>query len=84
MFEYKLFNQLPTWSQVEVLTKTGTIVAQRNHNGWTITLYSLDNYFVELWIKQDLEVVGSFHRSADPMEILEPYMQHIRLSDLYN
>jgi hypothetical protein len=84
MLEYKLFNRLPSWSQVDVLTKKGTVVGQRHHNEWAITLYSLNNYFVELWVKQELEIVGSFHSSANPLEILEPYMQDIQLQDLYN
>ena len=83
MLEYKLFNRLPSWSQVEVLTKKGTVMARRNHKEWSITLYSLNNYFVELWVKQDLEIVGSFHNSVNPLEILEPYMKDIQLPDFY-
>ena len=69
MLEYKLFNRLPSWSQVEVLTKNGTVVARRNYKEWSITLYSLNNYFVELWVKQNLEIVGSFHHSVNTLEI---------------
>jgi hypothetical protein len=83
MLEYKMFNRLPSWSQVEVLTQTGTVVAQRHHNGWAITLYSLNNYFVERWARQELEIVCSFQRAANPLDIMEPYMQDIQWQDLY-
>lgn len=76
-----MFHKLPSWSQVEVLAKNGTVLAQRRHKEWAITLYSLNNYFVELWVKKELEVVGSFHKSANPLAILEPYMDTIDVQD---
>lgn len=84
MIEYPLFNRLPSWSQVEVLNKKGTVVAQRTHKDWEITLYSLNNFFVELWVKPDLEIIGSFHSSVNPLAILEPYTQDIQLEDFYS
>ena len=83
MIEYPLFNRLPSWSQVEVLTTKGTVVAHRNHKDWVITLYNLNNFFVELWVKPDLEIIGSFHSSVNAMKILEPYMEDIELQDIY-
>jgi len=77
-----MFNRLPTWSQVEVLAKQGTVVAQRQHNDWTITLYVINDYFVERWVKQQLEIVGSFHQSAKPLDILEPYIDYLEVPDL--
>ncbi|KAA5541147.1 hypothetical protein [Adhaeribacter rhizoryzae] len=84
MIEYPLFNRLPSWSQVEVLTNKGTVVAQRNHKDWHITLYTLNNFFVELWEKPNLEIIGSFHSSVNPMAILEPYTQDIQIEDFYS
>jgi len=84
MIEYPLFNRLPSWSQVEVLTKKGTVVAQRNHKDWNITLYTLNNFFVELWEKPNLEIIGSFHNSVNPLAILEPYTQDIQIEDFYS
>lgn len=81
MLEYSLFNQLPAWSQVEVLKKKGNAVAQRQYKDWTISLFSLDNYFVELWVKPNLEIIGSFHRSVKPMAILEPYVDYLEIPD---
>lgn len=79
--EYNIFNRLPTWSQVETLTKEGTALVQRKHHNWEITLYSLHNYFVELWTKDGLEIIGSFYQAANPMAILEPYTDHIEIQN---
>jgi hypothetical protein len=84
MFEYNLFNQLPAWSQINVLNKKGTVVAQRQHKEYTITLYYLNNYFVELWEKQNLEIIGAFHKSVSPLAILEPYTDTIHLPQVFN
>jgi len=77
-----MFNRLPTWSQVEVLDKQGAVVAQRQHKDWTITLFSLNEYFVELWANQHLEVIGSFHKTVKPLDILEPYIDYLNIPDL--
>jgi len=77
-----MFNRLPTWSQVEVLAKQGTIVAQRQHKDWTITLFSLNDYFVEVWANQHLEIIGSFQKKAKPLDILEPYIDYLEVPDL--
>ena len=81
MIEYSMFNRLPTWSQVEVLAKQGTVVAQRHHKNWTITLFSMNEYFVELWANQQLEIIGSFHKTAKSLDILEPYMDYLEVPD---
>jgi hypothetical protein len=77
MLEHAMFDRLPVGSQIDVLAQKGTVLAQRQHKEWSITLFSMHNYFVELWAKQELEIVGSFHKTANPMEILEPYMEGI-------
>jgi hypothetical protein len=79
MLEHAMFEKLPAWSQVAVLAEKGTVLAHRRHKEWAITLYSLNNYFVERWVKQEWDIVGSFHKSASPLAILEPYMETIDL-----
>jgi len=81
MIEYSLFQGLPAWSQTEVLINKGTIVAQRQHQGWSITLYSLHNFFVERWVKNTIDITGTFHQSANILEILEPYLDNIQIQD---
>jgi len=82
MIEYSMFNRLPAGSQVAVLGKEGTVVAKRLHKGYNITLYSINNYFVELWRKENFEIIGSFHRSVSPLTILEPYLDVLEVPDL--
>lgn len=77
MLEHAMFHRLPQGSQADALAQQGTLLAQRNHKGWEITLYSLNNYYVELWAKAGLQIVGSFHKTAQPMEVLEPYLETI-------
>ncbi|MCC9167297.1 hypothetical protein [Pontibacter harenae] len=84
MQEYSMFQKLPIRSQVETLSKNGIILAQRRHKQWLITLYSLGNAYVELWAGKEVEVIGMFHSSAKPMEVLEPYIDKIDVDDLIN
>ncbi len=79
MFEHSLFHQLPIRNQVELLARQGTAIAHRNHKGWSITLYAINNYFVERWEKGGLEIVGTFKDSASPMSILEPYLDNLEV-----
>lgn len=82
MIEYTLFNRLPAGSQIAILAQKGTKVAQRNHKEWTVTLYTLHNYFVESWVKSGTEIIGTFQNSADPLAILEPYLDAIEVQHL--
>ncbi len=79
MFEHSLFHQLPVRNQVALLARQGTALAHRNHKDWRITLYAINNYFVECWEKDGLEIVGSFKNSANPVAILEPYLDNLEV-----
>ena len=82
MIEHSLFHQLPLRNQVELLARQGTAVAHRNYKGWSITLYAINNYFVERWEKSGLEIVGTFKNSASPLAILEPYLDNLEVQQL--
>ncbi|QCR22698.1 hypothetical protein [Pontibacter sp. SGAir0037] len=82
MLEFSMFKRLPLWSQAEVLMKEGTMVAQRQHLEWEITLYQLNNHFVELWSGKGLRVVGSFHQEAPALQVLDPYTDAIDVQHL--
>ncbi|ARS34539.1 hypothetical protein [Pontibacter actiniarum] len=82
MLEHSLFHRLPDWSKVEVLTKHGTALAQREQQDWTITLYSLQHNFYELWEKDGVEVISSFQATANPMAILHPYTEQIDIRNV--
>jgi len=82
MLEFSMFQRLPSWSQAEVLTKEGTLLAQRRHKDWTVSLYSLNNRFVELWTRDGLHITSSFHQDTTPLAIVEPYLEHVNVQDM--
>lgn len=81
MLEYSLFERLPFRSQTESLAKEGIVLAQRKHNSWTVTLYSLDNAFVELWSGEKAQVISTFKKTASAVAILEPYINELHIED---
>ncbi|SIT76847.1 hypothetical protein [Pontibacter indicus] len=74
MLEYSMFERLPYRSQREALKKEGTLIAQRQVNGYTIRLYTIGHTFVEVWTGTEAEVVTTFKKSANVMAVLEPYI----------
>lgn len=74
MLEYSMFERLPYRSQREALKKEGTLIAQRQVNGYTILLYTIGHTFVEVWTGTEAEVVTTFKKSANVMAVLEPYI----------
>ena len=82
MFEYSLFHRLPVWSQVEVLSRKGNLISQRQHKNYTISLYHLDQYFVEVWSKGGLRISTSFKETTRAISILEPYLENSEIKEL--
>lgn len=77
MQEYSMFERLPFRSQQEALHRGGTLIAQRTFNGCTVTLYTLGNTFVEVWISKEVEVVSTFKKTAHALAVLEAYVDNI-------
>lgn len=84
MLEYSMFERLPFRSQAESLAKDGTILAQRNYNGWEVTLYSLNGLFVELWAGKEAQVISTFKKSANAIAVLDPYIDDMNVQDFLN
>ena len=82
MLEYSMFERLPFRSQEEAIAKDGTLLAQRLHNGWTVTLYALNGSFVELWAGDEVQVYSSFKKTANAIAILEPYADGVDVRDV--
>jgi len=82
MLEYSMFERLPFRSQAEFLAKDGTILAQRNYNNWTVTLYALHHSFVEVWTGNEVQVISTFKDSANAVAILEPYIDAIDVEQI--
>jgi hypothetical protein len=77
MLEYSMFDRLPFRSQTEAIAKHGTILAQRQHNKWVVTLYEFNNTFVELWSGEQAQVYSTFKHSANKVAIFEPYLDDV-------
>lgn len=82
MLEYSMFERLPFRSQAEVIAKAGTIVASRNYKQWHVTLFELDNRFVELWTGEKVQVFSTFKDSASKIAIFEPYLDAVDVQEL--
>ncbi|MFB9864284.1 hypothetical protein [Rufibacter immobilis] len=74
MLEHSLFHKLPPWRQAEIVEQKGMALAQRQFKDWSITLFSFEHRFLEVWAKPGTEVVTSFRPGAAYMDIIEPYM----------
>lgn len=77
MQEYSMFEKLPFRSQQEALHKGGTLIAQRTFNGYTVSLYTLGNTFVERWAGKGMEVISTFKVPSNAMAVLEPYIDEM-------
>lgn len=77
-----MFERLPFRSQREALKEGGTLIAQRQVGDYTITLYTLDHVFVEVWTGKEAEVVSTFKKSAGAIAVLEPYLDEVDIQHL--
>lgn len=76
-----MFERLPFRSQAEVIARDGVVLAQRKYNQWQVTLYAVNNTFVELWAGEAVQVYSTFKRSANAATILEPYVEGVDVRD---
>ncbi|MBJ6118366.1 hypothetical protein JAO76_09195 [Pontibacter sp. BT310] len=82
MLEYSMFERLPFRKQAEIIAQNGTVVAQRNYNQWLVTLYKVNNSFVELWSGDNIQVYGAFRQQANTVAIFEPYLDKIDVQEI--
>ena len=59
-----------------MLNRQGNLISQRQHKDYTISLYHLDHYFVEVWSKGGLRIATSFRETTRAISILEPYLEN--------
>jgi hypothetical protein len=81
MLEYSLFRRLPHWSQVEELNRNGVLLAHRYLPDWKVSLYSFDNYFVEVWSGKGVKIPATFRKTANAVAILEPYLDNLEVKN---
>lgn len=76
-----MFERLPFRSQAEIIARDGTVLAQRKYNKWTVTLYAVNNSFIELWAGDEVQVFSIFKSTANAVAVLEPYIDAIDVRD---
>lgn len=74
MHEFNMFEKLPLRRQAEVIAQNGTVLSQRRYGKWVVTLYDINNSFVEHWAGGDSQVYCTFKKPTDAMAVYEPYL----------
>jgi hypothetical protein len=73
------FKELPPREKADITNQHGTYLMYRDLYGLKIKLYSIDDFFVEVWYHPELcyiQKIGAFKS----MDRLEPYLDQIELS----
>ena len=81
MLEYSMFDRLPLRRQAEIIATKGTLIAQRNYNQWVVSLYKVENAFVELWSGDTIQVYSTFREPANTIAIFDPYLDKIDVQE---
>jgi hypothetical protein len=72
------FNALNEPEQAEAIWQ-GTFLADREENGFFVRLYSLNNFYAELFYNADTNKILRL-RAFNALNELAPYLAHIRFS----
>ena len=75
------FHRLPYQDQLKVVWQRGKLVEARRIPGFWLYLYSVNAFFVEMWICQrryDVELVRVLTNTTE----LEPYIDKVSLAEL--
>ncbi|QNF35282.1 hypothetical protein HUW51_22120 [Adhaeribacter swui] len=82
MLNLKDFNHLTHLEKMVYLKKWGTYLAIRHTSVFTIKLYYVHNFYVELYFRNSCdkcEYIGNFEGTT----MLEPYLKSIKLNLSY-
>lgn len=77
------FSLLDETQQAEVLIDRGVLLTERQYKNFTIFLYQVDHFYVELYFNLRFSVMQGM-RSFEDDEALEPYLDSIDITALYN
>lgn len=77
MSEFSFLHQLPRRHQAELLARKGIFLAKRYHGESEVKLYAIEDYFVEVWARQGIEVISTFQKMTPPLAILESYVNDL-------
>ena len=76
------FTRLNETKQAEVLLAQGAFVAERMYKNFTIFLYQVNNFYVEVYHNVNFNVMQGMRCFQDD-EALQPYLEEIDISCLY-
>ncbi|HYC27657.1 MAG TPA: hypothetical protein VEB42_02560 [Chitinophagaceae bacterium] len=77
------FSLLNESSQAEVLIDRGVLLTERQYKNFTIFLYQVDNFYVEVYFNLRFSVMQGMRCFQDD-EALEPYLDSIDITALCN
>lgn len=76
--EFKLLNET---SQARTLLEKGTFLADRLYKNFSILLYQLDNFYVEVYHNLRFDIMQGM-RCFEDDDALQPYLETIDISGL--
>jgi hypothetical protein len=77
------FRLLDDDQQTEVLLDRGVFLAERLYKNFTIFLYQVDHFYVEIYHNLRFNVMQGMRSFEDDEESLQPYLDRIDISCLY-
>lgn len=78
----KDFNYMDGMAKTEVLATTGVFLAERNDGCFRITLYQVEDFYVEIYYHTTRYFYISI-RSFEEVSELFPYLNEIDISEVY-
>jgi hypothetical protein len=77
------FTLLDESEQAGILIDRGILLTERQYKNFTIFLYQVDHFYVELFFNLRYKMMQGM-RSFEDDEALDPYLESIDLTCLYN
>lgn len=76
------FQKCRLTARKKLLQDSGTHVASRYFRAYAVHLYSVSNFYVELWIRMDFDQI-CWIEIADSANVAENYAGKVDLRDLF-
>jgi hypothetical protein len=75
------FNLMDEIGQAEALLNYGVLVAERIYKSFTIFLYQVNQFYVEVYFNNNFSMIQGF-RAFESTSALEPYLEEIDITSL--
>lgn len=75
------FSLLDQQEQIDLLYKEGSYIGKRRQSSYTLVLYQLDGFYVEVIYRKYRRFVYRIH-AFNSVSGIEPYLQHIDVQEL--